>query len=361
MKKQLIFLISLLTFSLSSNAQQKFSEYGMKTIKKIPTTKIQNQARSSTCWCFSTLTFFESELLRMGKGTYDFSEAFVVYKTMMDRATKAVRTHGDVSFSPGGFATDVKYCIKNYGIIPQEAMPTMGELQGLKLPNNHQMDQEAKEIVDSIAKKEWEVLPNNWKDSLEKIYQKYLGNIPENFTYKGQNYTPKTFANSLGLNMDDYICITSYTHEPFYSKFAIEVPDNWRWEQAYNLPLDEMMRVIDNALENNFTISWASDVSEDGFTRDGLGIVFEQEITQELRQKAYDNWQTTDDHGMILCGIAQDKNKAKYYLAQNSWGNSGQKGYWYFSRNFVAYKTMDIMVHKDAIPKDIKKKMGIKK
>ena len=372
------------------------AQFEFKTVKELPISSVKNQHRSSTCWCFSTLSYFESELMRLGKGEMDFSEAFVVNKTMMDRAEKAVRTHGDVSFSPGGFAYDVAYCWKHYGIIPQEAMPTMGTLYGDSLPNNNELDKIAESYVNAIAKSDAKKLSPLWKQGLQSIYDTYLGKCPEKFTYKGKEYTPQSYAASLGLNMDDYVSITSFTHHPFYEKMVIEVQDNWRWDLAYNVPMDEMMKIIDNAVDKGYTLAWGADVSELGFSRNGIGQLPdvksaefsgsdqarwtgltsdwskrefltskplpEIKATQELRQLGYDNWETTDDHGMLIYGIAKDQNGKEYYMAKNSWGTDNQyKGTWYFTKTFVAMKTIDVMVHKDAIPADIAKKLGLKK
>lgn len=388
------FLLTVLTAGamLPAVAQDGFQ---FTTVKALPISSIKNQAHSSTCWCFSTLSFFESELLRLGKGEYDFSEAFVVNKTMMDRAVKAVRTHGDVSFSPGGFASDVEYCWKHYGIIPQEAMPAMGSLQGLELPNNSELDKVAGAYVKSITSMEDGPLSPLWKSGLQAIYDAYLGKCPDEFTYNGKKYTPQSFAASLPINIDDYVTISSFSHVPFYEKFVIEVQDNWRWAQAYNVPLDEMMKIIDNAIDKGYCLAWGTDVSELGFSRNGIGQVPdvknnqmtgsdmahwtglstkyekknfltskplpEVEVTQELRQQGYDNWETTDDHGMLIYGKAKDQNGKEYYMAKNSWGTDNPyKGTWYFTKAFTALKTIDVMVHKDAIPADIAKKLGIK-
>jgi aminopeptidase C len=372
------------------------AQFEFKTVKELPISSVKNQHRSSTCWCFSTLSYFESELMRLGKGEMDFSEAFVVNKTMMDRAEKAVRTHGDVSFSPGGFAYDVAYCWKHYGIIPQEAMPTMGTLYGDSLPNNNELDKITESYVTAIAKSDAKKLSPLWKQGLQSIYDTYLGKCPEKFTYKGKEYTPQSYAASLGLNMDDYVSITSFTHHPFYEKMVIEVQDNWRWDLAYNVPMDEMMKIIDNAVNKGYTLAWGADVSELGFSRNGIGQLPdvksaefsgsdqarwtgltsdwskrefltskplpEIKATQALRQLGYDNWETTDDHGMLIYGIAKDQNGKEYYMAKNSWGTDNQyKGTWYFTKTFVAMKTIDVMVHKDAIPADIAKKLGLKK
>jgi len=382
-----------MAITLQAGAQTDGFEFS--TIKELPISSVKNQNRSSTCWCFSTLSYFESELLRLGQKEYDFSEAFVVNKTMMDRAVKAVRTHGDVSFSPGGFASDVEYCWKHYGIIPQEAMPAMGSLQGLELPNNTELDKVAGAYVKSITGMEDGPLSPLWKQGLQNIYDTYLGKCPEKFTYEGKEYTPQSFAASLPIKIDDYVTISSFTHVPFYEKFVIEVQDNWRWAQAYNVPIDEMMQIIDNAIDKGYCIAWGTDVSEPGFSRNGIGQLpdvenmslsgsdmarwtgitssqekrlfltskplNEVEPTQELRQKGYDNWETTDDHGMLIYGKAKDQNGKIYYMAKNSWGtNNPYKGTWYFTKAFVAVKSIDIMLHKDALPKDIAKKLGIK-
>ena len=363
------------------------------TVVENPITSIKNQNRSSTCWSYSALGYIESELLRLGKGEYDLAEMFVVHHTMVDRAANYVRLHGDSSFGPGGSFYDIVYCLKNYGIVPQEAMP--GIMYGDTLPNHNELDAVAEGYVNAIAKGRLRKLSSVWKDGLSAIYDTYLGECPETFTYNGVEYTPMSFVESLGLNLDDYVSLTSYTHYPFYSQFAIEVQDNWRNGLSYNLPIDEFMEVMDYAVRNGFTFAWGSDVSEEGFTRNGTGLVPDKskvqdttgsdmvrwtgntpgaqrpqgaqgptpelEITQEMRQEAYDNWETTDDHGMLIYGLATDQEGKEYFMVKNSWGKSGKyEGIWYVSKAFVAYKTMNILVHKDALPKDIAKKLGIK-
>ena len=380
--KKSILIAALGLFSLSTMAQDAKPEEGFvfTTVKENPITSIKNQNRSSTCWSFSTLGFVESELLRLGKGEYDLAEMFVVHKTMQDRGANYIRYHGDSSFSPGGSFYDVMYCIKNYGIVPQEVMP--GIMYGDTLPVHNELDAVASGYINAIAKGKLSKLTPVWKNGLAAIYDTYLGKCPENFTYKGKEYTPKTFAESLGLNPDDYVSLTSYTHHPFYSQFAIEIQDNWRNGLSYNLPIDEFMAVMDNAVKKGYTFAWGSDVSEQGFTRDGIAVMPdinkeselankrqimttkphpEIDVTQEMRQVAFDNWETTDDHGMVIYGIAKDQNGKEYFMVKNSWGKSGKyNGIWYASKAFVAYKTMNILVHKDALPKEIAKKLGIK-
>ncbi len=385
-------------FAMGLTAQEKNdtpTEEGFvfTTVKEAPITSIKNQNRSSTCWSFSGIGFLEAELLRLNKGEYDLSEMFVVHHTMEDRGERYVRLHGDNSFSPGGSFYDIIYCMKHYGMVPQQAMP--GIMYGDSLPVHNELDAVAEAYVNAIAKGKQTKLTPVWKKGLSAIYDTYLGTCPEKFTYKGKEYTPMSFAQSLSLNPDDYVSLTSYTHHPFYEPFAIEIQDNWRNSLSYNLPIEELMAVMDNAVQNGYTLGWGADVSEQGFTRDGIAVLPdatkgaeltgsdmarwtgmsptdkrkeltskplpEMEVTQEMRQKAFDNWETTDDHGMLIYGLAKDQNGKEYFLVKNSWGEAGKyKGIWYVSKAFAKYKTMNILVHKDALPKEIKKKLGIK-
>ncbi len=365
-------------------------------IKKNPITSIKDQNRSGTCWAYSTLSFFESEILKKTGKTYDLGEMFVANKTYMDRAVMAVRMHGDVSFSEGGSSYDPLYCIQHYGIVPETAMPLPGSLYGDSLANFKEFFSVLTPYVESVAKSKQSKLTPAWKNGLQGILDAYLGKTPEKFTYEGKTYTPQSFAASLGLNWDDYVSFTSYTHHPFWSEFAVEVQDNWRWPMSYNVPIEDLTKIIDNAINNGYTVAWGGDVTEDGFTRKGLGIAYdikkvrsmsgtdadhwfkfskdkknekldslgvnapEIQPTQEMRQEAFDNWETTDDHGMHIFGIAKDQNGREYYMVKNSWGKYGDyDGIWYMTKNFVAYKTMDFMVNKNAVPKEIRKKLGI--
>ena len=315
-------------------------------------------------------------------------------KTYMDRAIQVVRLHGDCQFSQGGSAYDVLYCLKNYGICPEDAMPFPGSLYGDSLNNFNEFFSLMEPYVEAVSKNKASKISNQWKPGLQGILNAYLGECPKEFTYEGKKYTPETFVKSLGINLDDYVSITSYTHRPFYTQFPVEVQDNWRNPLSWNLPMDEMMRIIDNAVMNGYTVAWGGDVSEDGFTRKGVAYSIDSkkaqslagsdmarwlkltrteksnlldslgcnvpEIipTQELRQQRYDNWELTDDHGMLIYGIAKDQNGKEYYMVKNSWGESGDyKGIWYMTKNFIAANTMDYTVNKNAIPKDILKKM----
>ena len=365
-------------------------------VKENPITSVKDQNRSGTCWAYSTLSYFESEILKSTGKTYDLCESFVANKDYMDRAVQVVRYHGDMQFAQGGSAYDVYYVLKNYGICPEDAMPFPGSLYGDSLNNFNEFFSLLEPYVDGIATSKASKISNQWKVGFQGILDAYLGECPENFTYEGKNYTPKSFASSLGLNMDDYVTITSYTHHPFYSQFVVEVQDNWRNPASYNLPMDEMMQIIDNAVMNGYTVAWGGDVSEPGFTRDGLAYMIdakkmqslqgsdmarwlglsaakrrnlidslgcnvpEVQATQEMRQERFDNWELTDDHGMLIYGIAKDQNGKEYYMVKNSWGEAGKyKGTWYMTKTFIAANTMDYMVNKNAIPANIRKKMGI--
>lgn len=365
-------------------------------VKENPITSVKDQNRSGTCWAYSTLSYFESEILKSTGKTYDLCESFVANKDYMDRAIQVVRYHGDMQFSQGGSAYDVYYVLKNYGICPENAMPFPGSLYGDSLNNFNEFFSLLEPYVEGIATNKASKISGQWKVGFQGILDAYLGKCPENFTYEGKNYTPKSFASSLGLNMDDYVTITSYTHHPFYSQFVVEVQDNWRNPASYNLPMDEMMQIIDNAVMNGYTVAWGGDVSEPGFTRDGLAYMIdakkmqslqgsdmarwlglspakrrnlidslgcnvpEVQATQEMRQERFNNWELTDDHGMLIYGIAKDQNGKEYYMVKNSWGETGKyKGTWYMTKTFIAANTMDYMVNKNAIPANIRKKMGI--
>ncbi len=402
MKKLLLLALCAVTMPMMAQTEEQPKdsvEEGWKftTVDSVAITPVKNQHRSSTCWAFSTLGFLESEIMRMNKGqVVDFAEMYVVNKTMMDRAEYCLRMYGDVAFAPGGSAYDVLYCMKHYGLVPQEAMPGIryGAWPADTLPVHTELDAVAGGYLKAL--KGMKKLTPVWKEGLQAIYNTYLGTCPTEFTYEGKQYTPQEWVKALKLNPDDYVSITSYTHHPFWETFALEVPDNWRMDEMYNVPLEDMMRIIDNAIDKGYTMAWGADVSEIGFTRKGIGVVPdaengadltgsdmahwvgmsesskkeeltkrplpELEITQEMRQKAFDTWETTDDHGMQIFGRAKDQNGKLYYMVKNSWGTqkSDYKGIWYVSRAFLMYKTNDILVHKDAIPSDLKKKMGIK-
>ncbi len=366
------------------------------TIKSNPITSMKDQNRSGTCWDYSTLSYFESEVLKATGKTVDLCESFVANKTYMERAIQVVRFHGDCQFAQGGSAEDVLHTLKTHGICPEGAMPFPGSLYGDSLNNFNEFFSILEPYVAAVAKSSAKKISNQWKVGFQGILDAYLGKCPEEFTYEGKKYTPKSFMQSLGLNLDDYVSITSYTHHPFYTGFAVEVQDNWRFPLSYNVPMDEMMRIIDNAINEGYTIAWGGDVSEDGFTRQGLAYAIDTKATeslagsdmakwlkmtadkkkslidslgckvpeivptQEMRQERFDNWQLTDDHGMQIYGLAKDQNGKEYYMVKNSWGETGDfKGTWYMTKAFIAANTMDYLINKKAIPADIRKKLGI--
>ena len=404
MKK--VFLLALLAaFTLGTDAKPKKKEvkddgYKFTIVKENPISSIKNQNRAGTCWSYSAMGLIESELLRMGKGEYDLSEMYIVSNTYLDRAERAVRTHGDVSFSEGGSFYDVIYGMNKFGLVPEEVMRP-GVMYGDTLSDHSELSALTGAMVAAIAKGDIKKLQSKdgellYKKAVAAVHDIYLGERPEKFTYKGKEYTPKSFYESTGLNADDYVSLTSFTHHPFYSKFIIEVQDNWRWSESYNLPLDEFMEVFDAAIDNGYTIAWGSDVSERGFNRYGLAVMPDvkaaremgsdmahwlkmspaeqneamhklyttpqpQKIcTQEERQLAFDNFETTEDHGMLIYGRAKDQLGNDFYLVKNSWGDAGEyHGIWYASKAFARYKTLNIVVNKNAIPAAIRAKLGI--
>ena len=393
MKKVLVGAL-LFACALTTVAQES-GDYVFTPVKELKVTPVKNQNRTGTCWSFSGLGFLEAELIRQGKGEFDLSEMFIVGHSYKDKADKYVRLHGKLNFGQGGSFEDVLYVTKHYGAVPESVMN--GLQYGEDMHVHGEMEAIAYNYVNAVVKNNNGKLSTSWKKGYDAVIDSYLGEVPEKFTYNGKEYTPQTFAKELGLNIDDYVSLTSYTHHPFYSEFPLEIEDNWRWANSYNLPLDEFMAVFENAINTGYSIAWGSDVSEKGFTRNGIAVIPDikaietsgsdqdkwvglsktekdneikkliekpcQEIavTQAMRQEAYDNYQTTDDHGMIIYGIAKDQTGKKFYMVKNSWGTDNKyQGTWYASEAFVAYKPMNIIVHKDALPKTIAKKLGLK-
>lgn len=388
--KRITTIFYALLMAVSISAQ---SAYTFKTVKENPITPVKNQSSTGTCWSFSGVGLLESELIRMGKGTFDLSEMYVVRRNYEDKAKKHARLHGHLNFAAGGSFADVVETINDFGIMPNDAYTGLN--YGSETHDHGELDKVLSGYMEGIIGSR--NLSPVWFDGFSAILDTYLGEVPEKFIYNGAEYTPHTFAEFLDLNQDDYISLTSFNHHPFYEAFPIEVPDNWRWADSYNLPIDELTEVMDNAIMNGYTIAWASDVSEAGFSRSGIAIMpdenapenagsdqerwlgqssrerdasirsrvgtevlAEKKITQEKRQAAYDNYQTTDDHGMQIYGIATDQNGNKYYMVKNSWGETGPyNGLWYASEPFVKYKTLSIVLHKDAIPDSIAEKLGL--
>ena len=395
--KKITSLVLMLALALSVYAQDNKEAEGYKftELKRLPATSVKSQDRAGTCWSWSTISFLETEMMRLGKDSVSLSPMFIVWHTYNEKADKYVRMHGKLNFGQGGASADVTWAIKNYGIVPLEVYKGLN--YGEDVHVHGELDGILKAYLDVVVSNPNRKLSTAWKRGYDGVLDAYLGEIPEKFTYKGKEYTPMTFyKEATGLNMDDYISLTSFTHHPFYTQFALEVPDNWIGEMSYNIPLDELMDVLDKAIDKGYSFSCGSDVSERGFSRDGIAIVptadikdmsnaeitkwvalskkekdaqlykfdkpgKEKEITQEMRQEAFDNYQTQDDHGMHVVGKAVDQAGNKYFVVKNSWGDYNKyHGYLYVSYPFLAYKTTSIMIHKDALPKDLKKKLGIK-
>ncbi|MCD6090874.1 MAG: aminopeptidase [Bacteroidales bacterium] len=388
-------LIAILPLSVLAKKKPKTKGYQFKMLYEVPTTPVKDQYRTGTCWSFSGMAFFETELLRMGKGEYDLAEMYNVRQSYVEKADRFVRFQGKTNFGNGGIIHDVLYNIEKYGLVPEAAYP------GLKYdepkPVHAEMDALLSTYVNTVIQNKNKKLSPVWLNGFEGILNAYLGDVPEEFEIDGQTYTPKSFADHLGINPEDYVIIGSYTHHPFYKPFVIEIPDNWLRGSIYNLPLNEMMEVVNQALENGYSVGWGADVSEKGFSwKNGVAIVPDDEapeldnleqakwdalgskekqkllytfekpikekvITQELRQKQFDNYLTTDDHGMLFTGIAEDQNGSIYYKVKNSWSESGNdyKGFFFASKTFVELKTIDVWVHKNALSEEIKAKLGI--
>lgn len=396
MKKSVLLIAGLAALPLSLFAQQQkpkvdFPDYEFTTVKENPVTSVKNQASSGTCWAFSTISFIESEIIRLNDikdaDKYpDLSEFFVVSHSYSDRADKYIMLDGHLAFSAGSEADDVLDVIRDYGIVPNAEMTGMN--YGTELPRQAEMDAVLRAYIEAVCKKPNKTLTTAWKRGFQAILDEYLGKCPEKFTVDGVEYTPESYRDALGFKPEEYVTITSFTHHPFYTWFPIEVCDNWRWDEVYNVPIDEFMEILDNALENGYTAAWGADVSEPGFTRDGLAVfadvaatnagsdqahwvgfgeskdnakdgkknsktnnVVEKEASQEQRQNDFLNKTVTDDHGMHIYGTAKDQWGGKYYLVKNSWGDTGKyHGIWYASEKFVKAQSLDIMIHRSALP-----------
>ncbi len=370
--------------------------YNFKTIKEIPHTSIKNQNQTGTCWSFAGMSFFESEMLRMGKPEVDLSEMFQVSQCYRDKAKKYVRLQGKLNFGPGGELFDDIYVINNYGLVPESVFP--GIKYGGDKHMHYEMDEVLLKMVEGVVENKNKKLSPVWEGAVAKTIDAYLGDLPGKFEYQGKTFTPKTFASEYcGINGNEYVQITSFTHHPFYELFTLEVPDNWLWSQFYNVPLDELQQIVDYSIQNGYTVLWATDTSDKGFATSTKGIAVvpdktakwmndielakwdslpekekensfykfdkpgkEMQITQSIRQEAFDDLETTDDHAMHLIGLAKDQNGTSYYKVKNSWGNYNQfKGYFYASESYLRYKTTAIMVNKSAIPDAIRKKLNL--
>ena len=394
--KRLLLIATALVLSCAvwgqSQPQVKFPDYKFTTDKANPITPIKNQASSGTCWAFSTIGFLESEVIRINKITDpaqypNLSVFWIVSHSYAERAEKYIRLDGNLTFGAGSEGDDVLDVIRDHGIVPYAEMTGMN--YGTELPRQSELDAVLNAYVSAVAKNPNRTLTTAWKRGFQAILDEYLGKRPERFTVNGKEYTPEAYRDALKIVPDDYVSLTSYTHHPFYTWFAVEVCDNWRWNQSYNVPIDEFMKVLDDAIKAGYTVAWGADVSDPGFTRDGLAIlvdvpatnaagsdqehwvgraegqpaqqiaIVEKTPTQESRQIDFDNKTVTDDHGMQIFGIAHDQFGKKYYMVRNSWGVTGKfDGIWYATEAYVRQQSLDIILHKDALPKDLRKKIG---
>lgn len=400
--KKLILTLAACTAASAALAQTESADsvkkgFEFTDVKVIPTTSVKDQNKSGTCWSFSGTSFLEDEVRRLGGDSLDLSEMYTVRYCYDDKADRYIRLYGECNFSQGGGLLDVGYVLKKYGMVPEDAYPGLN--YGEEKHDHYEMATVMESMLKAVVKKPSKKISTAWRRALNGVLDAYMGEVPTEFTYKGKKYTPKSFAESLPFNPDDYVALTSFTHHPFYETFILEVPDNWLYGQYMNVPLDELKAIADYAVENGFPINWAADVSEGGFkwnkgvalmpkgkTQGDMngtelarwvklsdrerandkynfdGPVEEEVITQESRQKGFDSQETTDDHGMEIVGYATDQNGKRYYKVKNSWDtNQVYDGFLYVSEPYFQAKTVSMLVHKDAIPKHIAKKIGLKK
>jgi bleomycin hydrolase len=391
-KQSLLIISLLLVFVFGSVAQE--TGYKFEVVKILPSTPVKDQYRSGTCWSFSAVSFYESELLRIGKGEYDISEMYVVRNSYYDKAVKYVRVHGNLSFSQGGGYLDVGNSFRDHGMVPESAYPGLN--YGTDKHVHGELENIFKAFVAAVVENKNKTLSTAWKPAFDGMLDAYFGKKPETFMYNGKEYTPQSFSDDLGLDMNDYVAITSYTHHPFYEPFILEIPDNWAWDQFYNVKMEDLTKIMDHSINKGYTLIWGADVSDKGFDwSKGLAVVpnddveemdglekakwedassieksrilydfseprKEKTITQELRQERFDNYTTTDDHGLHVIGISKDQNGTEYYKVKNSWNtNNPYEGFFYLSKAYVKLNTMAIVVNKNAIPSDIRKKLGL--
>lgn len=368
--------------------------FEFKDVTLVPTTSVKDQNKSGTCWCFAGTSMFEDEIVRRGGKPLDLSEMFTVRQCYLDKADRYVRMYGATNFAAGGSIMDVPYVWKRYGAIPESAYPGLN--YGEEKHVHGELDAILKAYLDVVVKKPNKRISTAWRQGVEAILDAYLGEVPETFEVDGKTYTPRSYADALGLMPDEYVALTSFTHHPMYEPFVLEVADNWLWAPYENVELNELKEVVDNAIANGYPVVWAADVSEDGFkwtdgvalmpkvrTADDMegtelsrwvhlsdkerkekqydfkGPVEEITVTPEMRQEMFDRQETTDDHGMEIVGTATDREGNRYYKVKNSWDtNQKYDGFFYVSEPYFLAKTLSILVHRDALPKAIAKKLN---
>ena len=357
-----IALLGTQTYGQIKNQAKSPNEYQFTIENSIPATPVKDQHKTNTCWSYATISFIESELLRTGKGEYNLSEMYFVRKAYELKAEKYVRLHGEGTFGPGGLALDVMHIWKQFGMVPD--VNYNGQQPGDSLPVHGEVDAVLKGYVDQVIKNPNGTLSQVWNIGFNGILDAYFGQVPPEFSYQGKSYTPLLFGGGLGLDPSDYVALGSYTHHPFYESFIIEIPDNWIWGSIQNVPLNELMALLDQALEGGYTVCWDTDVGEKSYNwKNGIALSPSNDnmITQDIRQEMFDSYQTTDDHLMHITGTAKDQWGNKYYLVKNSWGDSDHiyKGYHFVSEAYMRAKTIFFMVHKDAIPESTASALGL--
>ena len=370
MKPSSIFLL-LLFFSTAIISQESKEDipHQFEMIKKVEVSGIKSQGRTSTCWSFASTSFLEAELIRLGKGEFDISEMFFVRKVYPLKAEKFVRYHGFANFGPGGVGHDVLSTIKNHGILPESAYG--GKLADSKKYNHSELDGILESMLKSILDQKSGTISPLWKPAFNSVLDVYLGELPSNFTFDETEYNSKSFAEFLEFNPDDYVELTSYSHIPYYEKSNLEMPDNWTSDEYYNIPIDELISIMDNSIDLGYSVLWDGDVGKDFFYSSGYAVIpvdnweengkpeSEKVITQKMRQESFDSFVTTDDHLMHITGMAMNQNGTQFYYTKNSWGEKGFDGYWYMSESYVRLMTISILVHKNVIPDELKLKLKI--
>ncbi len=379
MKKLTSIILLVLLIQVVSAQKIEKENFDFKEVKNLKTTSVKSQDRTGTCWCFATTSFLETELIRMGKGEFDLSEMYFIRNAYKTKALSYVRFHGKTNFGQGGQAHDVVNEIAENGIVPESVYS--GKVYGQEKHNHSEQNAVLKGMLDGVIKSR-KPTPV-WENAYNSVLDAYLGEVPASFTFEGKTYIPESFTKYLGINPDDYIELTSYSHNPYYESFVLEMPDNWSYDGYYNLPVDDLIEVMKKAITAGYSVAWDGDMSDKGFShKNGVAIVpetdwenmsdevkdsvfvkpgKEKQITQEMRQEAFANYTVTDDHLMHLTGMAKDKNGTYYFLTKNSWGPESNDfgGYLYMSESFVRLHTMAFMIHKDALTKDIKEKLGL--